>query len=115
LELSQFPDYKDARTGLDNVRKAKAAAAANGQEAWRIDGSLGLSDFNDEDISGSVQRYNRFDSTDVQFQAGIADAVKGGWDWGFEAGITPGATFRPDLTVGAPRWHRFISQCELSI
>ena len=118
--LSQFPDYKDARTGLDNVRKAKAAVAANGQNTWRIDGSLGLSDFNDDDISGwddqflrieyrpnnfayhgSVQRYNRFDSTDVQFQAGIADAVKGGWDWGFEAGITPSATFRPDLSLGA--------------
>ncbi len=118
--LSQYPNYEDARTGLDNVRKAKAAAAANGNETWRIDGNLSFSDFDqDDDISNwdeqflrveyspdalayhaSIQRYNRFDVTDVQLQAGIADAVRGGWDWGLEAGVTPNATFRPDFNLG---------------
>jgi YaiO family outer membrane protein len=120
--LSKFPDYEGARRGLENVRKAKmaAAAAANGQETWRIDGSLGLSDFNQDTIAewddqflrveykpdslayhGSVQRYRRFGTTDIQLQAGLADAVRGGWDWGLEVGVTPDATFRPDLSLGA--------------
>jgi len=118
--LSQAPDYQDARNGLENVRKARAEAVANGQGTWRIDGSLGLSDFNQDDISGwneqflrveyspenlayhaSVQRYKRFGITDVQLQAGIADAVRGGWDWGLEAGITLSATFRPEWSLGA--------------
>ena len=118
--LSQAPDYQDARNGLENVRKARAEAVANGQGTWRIDGSLGLTDFNQDDISGwneqflraeyspenlayhaSVQRYKRFGIKDVQLQAGIADAVRGGWDWGLEAGITPSATFRPEWSLGA--------------
>lgn len=117
--LRKFPDYQDARNGLENVRKARAEAAANGQETWRIDGSLSFSDFNQDNFSSwdeqflrveyspntlayhaSVQRYNRFDETDVQFQAGIADAVRGGWDWGLEVGVTPSATFRPDFNLG---------------
>lgn len=117
--LSKFPDYQDARNGLENVRKARAEAAANGQQRWRIDGNLGFSDFNQDDISkwdeqflrveyspntlayhGSVQRYKRFGTTDIEFKAGIADAIRGGWDWGLEAGFTPNATFRPDLSLG---------------
>ena len=118
--LSQHPNYEDARTGLENVRKAKSAAVANGQGKWRIDGSLGLSDFNQSDLSdwddqflrveyspetiayhASVQRFRRFDATDVQLQGGISDAVRGGWDWGLEAGVTPNETFRPKLSLGA--------------
>lgn len=117
--LSKFPNYQDARNGLETVRKAKAEAVANGQQAWRIDGNLGFSDFNQDDISkwddqflrveyspnslayhGSVQRYKRFGTTDIQFKAGIADAVRGGWDWGLEAGFTPSGTFRPELSLG---------------
>ena len=117
--LNKFPNYQDARNGLENVRKARAEAAANGQQTWRIDGNLGFSDFNQDEISkwddqflrveyspntlayhGSVQRYKRFGTTDIQFMAGIADAVRGGWDWGFEAGFTPGGTFRPELSLG---------------
>ena len=117
--LNKFPNYQDARNGLENVRKARAEAAANGQQTWRIDGNLGFSDFNQDEISkwddqflrveyspntlayhGSVQRYKRFGTTDIQFMAGIADAVRGGWDWGLEAGFTPGATFRPELSLG---------------
>jgi len=118
--LSRFPDYQDARNGLENVRRAKAEAAANGQETWRIDGNLGFSEFNQDDISewndqflrleyspgtlayhASVQRYERFGSTDVQIKAGIADAVRGGWDWGLEAGVTPSSIFRPELSLSA--------------
>lgn len=117
--LSKFPNYQDARNGLENVRKAKDSAAANGQQTWRVDGNLGFSDFNQDDISkwddqflrveyspstlayhGSVQRYKRFGTTDIQFKAGIADAVRGGWDWGLEAGFTPNGTFRPELSLG---------------
>lgn len=117
--LNKFPNYQDARNGLENVRKARAEAAANGQQTWRVDGNLGFSDFNQDEISkwddqflrveyspntlayhGSVQRYKRFGTTDIQFMAGIADAVRGGWDWGLEAGFTPGATFRPELSLG---------------
>ncbi len=118
--LRKFPNYQDARNGLDNVRKARAEAAANGQETWRIDSGLGFSDFDLDDISewneqylrvefspddlayhASIQRYKRFGTTDLQLQAGIADAVRGGWDWGLEAGITPSGTFRPDWSLGA--------------
>lgn len=118
--LNLAPDYEDARKGLENVRKARAEAIANGQGTWRIDGSLGFSDFNQDEISewndqflrveyspgalayhGSVQRYKRFGTIDVEFKAGIADAVRGGWDWGLEAGVTPSATFRPEWSLGA--------------
>lgn len=122
--LSKFPNYEDAQRGLENVRKAKMATAKNSRETWRIDGSLGLSDFNQDAISewndqflrveykpdslayhGSVQRYKRFGTTDIQLQAGLADAVRGGWDWGLEMGVTPDATFRPDLSLGARLGH----------
>jgi len=117
--LSRFPDYQDARNGLENVRKAKAAKASNGEHDWRIDGSVGLSDFDRSDLSNwndqflrveyspetiayhaSVQRYKRFGTTDIELQGGIADAVRGGWDWGLEAGVTPNETFRPKFSVG---------------
>ncbi len=117
--LAKYPNYQDARNGLENVRRAKSEAVENGQNKWRIDGSVGLSDFDDDDIAGwddqflrveyrpdslayhaSIQRFKRFGLTDVQLKAGISDAVRGGWDWGFEAGVTPNATFRPELSLG---------------
>jgi len=117
--LDKFPEYQDARTGLENVRKARKEAAANGNHSWRLDSSLGFSDFDQDDLTdwdnqffrveyapktlayhASVQRYKRFDTTNVQFQGGVSDAVRGGWDWGLEAGFTPSALFRPDFSVG---------------
>ena len=118
--LSQYPNYQDARNGLENVRKARAANAANGNGVWRIDGGLGISDFNLDEISewddqflrveyspnslayhASAQRYKRFGLTDIELKAGIADAVRGGWDWGLEAGVTPDGDFRPEWSLGA--------------
>lgn len=118
--LTKFPNYQDARNGLENIRKAKEAALSTGQHSWRIDGGVGLSDFDRSDLSNwdeqflrveyspkaiayhaSVQRYKRFGVTDVQIRGGIADAIRGGWDWGLEAGVTPNETFRPKLTLGA--------------
>ncbi|WP_026942873.1 YaiO family outer membrane beta-barrel protein [Hellea balneolensis] len=121
--LKDYPDYQDARNGLANVRKAQDAAQRDlgfaGDHVWRIDGGVGLSDFDRDDIPewddqflrveysphslayhGSAQRYKRFGITDIEFKAGIADAVRGGWDWGLEAGFTPNATFRPDFNFG---------------
>lgn len=117
--LDAYPDYEDARTGLENVRRAQAAAIDSPSQRWRIDGSLGLSNFSETDLSdwddqflrveytpdqfafhGSVQRYSRFDETDIELKAGISDAIRGGWDWGVEAGFTPSAVFRPDFSLG---------------
>lgn len=115
--LAIAPDYQDARNGLETVKKARTAAKGTG--TWRIDGSLGLTDFNGGDIPswdeqflraeyspgdlayhGSVRRYRRFERTDVELKGGISDAVSGGWDWGLEAGVTPNSTFRPKLSLG---------------
>ncbi len=117
--LKRYPQYQDARTGLENVRKAKAAKRSNGRRTWRLDGSVGFSDFSrvkqsdwDEQFlraeyapenlayHGSVQRYKRFGKTDLEIKGGISDAVRGGWDWGVEVGATPNATFRPDFSAG---------------
>lgn len=122
--LEKFPSYDDARTGLENVRRAQAAALNKRSQKWRIDGSLGLSDFSESGLSdwdnqflrveyapnqfafhGSVQRYNRFDETNIELKAGISDAVRGGWDWGVEAGFTPSALFRPDFSIGGRLGH----------
>lgn len=116
--LETYPDYQDARTGLENVRRAQAATPNITRQKWRIDGSLGLSDFSETDLSdwdtqflrveyapdqfafhGSVQRYSRFNETDIELKAGISDAIRGGWDWGVEAGFTPSAVFRPDFNI----------------
>ena len=115
--LAIAPDYQDARNGLETIRKARTASKGTG--LWRIDGNLGLADFNGGDIPswdeqflraeyspgdlayhGSVQRYRRFDQTDIELKSGISDAVRGGWDWGLEAGVTPNSTFRPKLSLG---------------
>ena len=119
MVLVQAPDYVDASRGLENVRNARQGRLSEGRHLWRIDGGLGFSGFDDNTISdwdeqylraeyapdtlayhGGVQRYNRFDETDVQITAGISDAVRGGWDWGVELGVTPDAIFRPDFSAG---------------
>jgi len=95
--LSRFPDYQDARNGLENVRKAKARSDLSN---WN-DQFLRV-EYSPETIAyhASVQRYKRFGTTDIELQGGIADAVRGGWDWGLEAGVTPNETFRPKFSVG---------------
>ena len=116
--LANHPDYEDARKGLATVREAKAAALRNKRQ-WRIDGGIGFSDFDIDELPewndqrlrveytpdtlsyhAAVQRYERFGLNDVQFEAGIADAVRGGWDWGVHAGFTAGAQFRPSFSAG---------------
>lgn len=117
--LNKYPSYQDARTGLENVRKAKSNGQKNVSQKWRIDGGVGLSDFNQDELAAwntqflrveyapdtlayhvSADRYERFGTTNVQIKGGIADAVRGGWDWGVEAGVTPNALFRPKLSAG---------------
>lgn len=124
LRLS--PGYTDAQNGLDNVQKARDARIVPKSQIedltkrhWRIDGGLGGSDFDKDDLPewndqalrveyapknlayhASVQRYRRFNATDLGLGAGISDAVRGGWDWGLEFGVTPKSDFRPDLSLG---------------
>ena len=117
--LDRFPEYMDARDGLYNVSQARAAGVSSGRYTWRIDGGVGFSDLNQDGFSnwndqflraeyvrdtlayhGSVQRYDRFDTTNYELKAGVSDAVRGGWDWGVEAGFTPDALFRPDFSAG---------------
>lgn len=125
IVLSRVPDYTDAQTGLANVQKARESQQAGSRQSniidknhWRIDGGLGGSDFDDDTIPewndqflrieyspeslsyhASVQRYDRFGLTDLELRAGVADAIRGGWDWGLEIGGTPDADFRPDLSL----------------
>lgn len=117
--LDKFPAYEDARKGIANVRKAKSDALKNAPKKWRIDGGFSLSDFNDDTLTAwnsqflraehtpdtltyhtSLQRYDRFGETNIQIQAGLSDGVRGGWDWGLEAGLTPDALFRPKFSAG---------------
>lgn len=116
--IDKYPDYQDARTGLENVRKAKSADPVEDNH-WRIDGGASFTDLSEDGLEswddqflrveytphnlayfGSVQKYDRFGSSDVQLRAGLSDAVRGGWDWGLEGAITPDATFRPDFSLG---------------
>lgn len=117
--LNKFPGYQDARKGLENVRKVKLAELSKSKNEWRIDGGLSVSDFEQENLTkwntqylraeyapnsfayhASVQRYERFGRANVQIQGGVSDAVRGGWDWGVEAGFTPDALFRPKVSAG---------------
>jgi len=116
--LNGFPDYQDARTGLENIRRARTANTVP-RKRWRIDGSSGLStlsadgfdnwnnqflraEYTPETLSyfGSIQRFDRFGFSDIELQAGLSDAVRGGWDWGVVGSITPGSNFRPDFGIG---------------
>jgi len=116
--INEYPNYHDARDGLENVRKARASKQ-NIQKKWRLDGSVsvtdltqdGLNDWNNQFLraeytpstlaySASIQRYDRFGLSDVQLRAGLADAVRGGLDWGIEGGFTPDSSFRPDFSAG---------------
>jgi len=109
--LALNPHYTDAKTGLENVSKAKAE---NRPYKWRIDGGTGLSTFDESNLDdwnnqylraeyapGDVayhvraNRYKRFGEKNVQFEGGIASANRGDWDWGVAAGFTPDAIFRP--------------------
>ena len=121
--VDKFPNYQDAQTGLKNVRKAKAANKSS-QKKWRIDGGVSVTDLTQDGLnswnnqflrieytpstlaySASIQRYDRFGSSDVQLRAGLADAIRGGWDWGIEGGFTPDSTFRPDFSAGGRVGH----------
>ena len=114
--LSRNPDNSDAVNALSNVRKAKTAKRPY---KWRIDGGGGVSDFDESDLNdwdnqylraeytpndvsfhASANRYNRFGITDVEFEAGIASAKRGTWDWGFAAGFTPDGILRPKAHYG---------------
>lgn len=126
IVLSRAPGYTDAQNGLANVQKARDSQKAresksddSGKKHWRIDGGIGGSEFDVDELSewndqflrveyspdnvsyhASIQRYDRFGTSDIELRAGIADAVRGGWDWGLEIGGTPDAAFRPDLSLG---------------
>lgn len=120
IALSLAPDYVDAQNGIANIKKARESRVGDtGKTRWRIDGGLGGSDFDNDDLPewndqflraeyaphnlayhASVQRYDRFGARDIELRAGIADAVRGGWDWGLELGGSPDASFRPDLSLG---------------
>jgi len=95
--INEYPNYQDARDGLENVRKARASKQ-NIQKKWRLDGSVsvtdltqdGLNDWNNQFLraeytpstlaySASIQRYDRF---------GLSD------------GFTPDSSFRPDFSAG---------------
>lgn len=113
--LSIAPGYTDAQLGLENVLTAKSEGTN-----WRIDGGSNSYGFDTDDVENwndqylsaeytnnnvtylaSFQHYERFGSRDVQFTTNIADAQRGGWDWGVTAGVTPDADFRPDISAGA--------------
>lgn len=128
IVLSRAPGYTDAQNGLANVQKARDSQKTreskpddSGKKHWRIDGGIGgsyfdedaneLSEWNDQFLRveyspenfsyhASTQRYDRFGTSDIELRAGIADAVRGGWDWGVEVGGTPNADFRPDYSIG---------------
>jgi len=121
--LDQYPNYQDARTGLENVRKAQSAETIL-KKKWRIDGSFSVTGLTQDDLnnwnnqflraeytpgalaySASIQRYDRFGFSDIQLRAGLSDAVRGGWDWGIEGGFTPDSTFRPDFSAGGRLGH----------
>ena len=126
IVLALTPDYADAQTGLENVESARKSQKSSGnllntsdQKRWRIDGGISVSDFDNETLPkwndqflraeyspenlsyhAAIQRYDRFGLGDIELRAGVADAVRGGWDWGLEVGGTPDANFRPDLSLG---------------
>jgi len=123
--LAAYPDYQDARTGLDNVRRAQSAKASANKK-WRIDGSASVTDLTEDGFdswnnqflrveytpdtlaySASFQRYDRFGLSDIQLRAGLSDAVRGGLDWGIEGGFTPDSSFRPDFSAGGRLGHSF--------
>jgi len=121
--LETYPNYQDARKGLDNVRKARFVETKP-RNKWRIDGSASVTNLNEDVLnswnnqflraeytpdtlsySASVQRYDRFGVSDIQIRAGLSDAVRGGLDWGLEGGFTPDSSFRPDFSVGGRLGH----------
>ena len=51
--LDQYPNYQDARTGLENVRKAQSAETIL-KKKWRIDGSFSVTDLTQDDLNLSL-------------------------------------------------------------
>ncbi len=122
--LLRFPDYFDAQTALDNVRRVQIAERdAKRGDGWRVDAGGGLSSLSDGleswrnqyvraarrignvEASGSAQRYTRFGMTDTSLGLGARDAVRGGLDWSVQAEITPDADFRPEWSAGGTVGH----------
>ena len=107
--LARHPGYRDARTGLRAVKRAK-----RDHKPWKLDTGLSWSSFENSEnsdwteqflraerrigkiaVSGQVNRYERFDLTDMSYQLMLASHLTENWDWRVSAGITPGADFRP--------------------
>lgn len=114
--LSRNPGRSDVLRALENVRKAKRSRRPH---TWRIDGGVGQSSFEESNLGNwdnqylraeyapkdiayhaSANRYNRFGETNIQFEAGIASAKHGSWDWAAKAGFTPNGTLRPKTHFG---------------
>ncbi len=122
--LTRFPDYFDAQTALDNVRRVQTARRDNRRgDGWRVDAGGGLSSLSDGlddwrnqyiraqralgDVNafGSVQRFSRFGMTDTSMGLGASDNVRGGLDWSVQAEVTPDADFRPEWSAGGTVGH----------
>lgn len=129
--LNLAPDYTDAQTGLSNIRKAREAKSNPEGYNWRIDGGTSFSSFDQDTFSdwneqflraeyktggfaysGSVSHYNRFDANDVQLGLGLADAVRGGLDWGLTADLTPKSDFRSNFGLGGRIGHEIATGSE---
>ena len=107
--LTCHPGYRDARTGLRAVKRAK-----RDNKPWKLDTGLSWSSFEDSQnsdwteqflraerrinniaVSGQINRFERFDLTDMSYQLMLGSHLTENWDWRISAGLTPGADFRP--------------------
>jgi len=113
--LREQPDNHEARDALAGVERALAAAwrwrldvggeysafSRQNRSAWNSQ-FLQISHHFEEDQSsvyGRVERYWQFDRSDVRIETGLAYRFSPALDVNAALGFTPGAVFKPELTL----------------
>lgn len=111
------PNYLEAQKGLENVNKAQLIYNESNNK-WRLDVGYSFSGFDQENLpnwneqflgvqystqqfsyNASINSFDRFGMNDLSFKVGVSDAVRGGWDWGVNFGISPEGNFRPKTGI----------------
>jgi YaiO family outer membrane protein len=120
--LDENPNNQDARDGLNNVKRARAAARSALRPRWRVDAGGEYSVFarrpqpewnqqyaqlshrledGKTTVHGRMERYSQFDRTDFTVEAGVYRELLPRLRGSFAGGWALDADFRPDWRLAA--------------
>lgn len=134
--LATYPDYEDARKGLERIKRVQQLEAESSGYKWQMDIGYEHSNFArrnqpawDQEflqltrfinnrktaIHGMVIRYDQFRNVDTEFAAGINHSFTNYLNGYISGAVTPVADFRPKRRIAGGGAARIIHASDISI